>query len=308
MAMMKATGITKDFSAREQLFFAIFLMVICMIASGVLITFFKYLGNIESDDITKYSARHIVIFRYIQMSSTLISFGLPAVLFGLFYTNNIKKYFAVVPPQDMRWYLLAPVLLLSILPIIKSLSDINKGIHLPASMIDIEQALRSLEHKLMQYVLVFLKDKSPITFAVNVFMIALLPAICEELFFRGVVQRIAYQVFDNFHAAILFAAAIFAAIHVEFFSFLPLFALGILLGYLYYYSGSLLLPMAFHFINNAFTVTAIYIMVLKNQDVSLDGSSYPWYMMALSVIFFVSTFSFFVHAAQHFKQKHKNHI
>jgi len=84
----------------------------------------------------------------------------------------------------------------------------------------------------------------------NLFTMALLPAIGEELFFRGVVLRVSYQGTKNLHLGVLFSAILFSVIHFEFEHILSISFMGILLGYLYVYTGSILAPIALHFLNN----------------------------------------------------------
>ena len=104
----------------------------------------------------------------------------------------------------------------------------------------------------------------------NLFLIAIIPAIGEEMVFRGVIQKKLKNILRNPHIAIIITAFIFSAIHMQFFGFLPRFFLGIILGYLFYYSGSLWMPIIAHFINNALAVLLMYLPFSKkiNTDIS----------------------------------------
>jgi hypothetical protein len=90
-------------------------------------------------------------------------------------------------------------------------------------------------------------------------VIAVLPAIGEEIVFRGVIQNELYRATKNIHVSIWFAAVLFSAIHFQFFGFVPRLLLGALFGYLYYWSGNLMLAIVAHFVNNAVSVTALYL-------------------------------------------------
>jgi len=85
-------------------------------------------------------------------------------------------------------------------------------------------------------------------------MIAILPAIAEEILFRGVIAKYLNEWTRNLHWAVFISAFIFAAIHLQFYGFLPRLLLGMALGYLYFWSGSLWLPIAAHFTNNFLSV------------------------------------------------------
>jgi len=90
-------------------------------------------------------------------------------------------------------------------------------------------------------------------------MIAILPAIGEELLFRGVLQRIFANWTKNIHLGVWIAAILFSAMHMQFYGFLPRMMLGVLFGYLFVWSGSLLLPILCHFINNGSAVIYAYV-------------------------------------------------
>ena len=90
-------------------------------------------------------------------------------------------------------------------------------------------------------------------------IIAILPAIGEEIVFRGLIQNELYRGTKNIHVSIWFAAILFSAIHFQFFGFVPRLLLGALFGYLYYWSGSLMLAILAHFVNNAVSVIALYL-------------------------------------------------
>ncbi len=89
-------------------------------------------------------------------------------------------------------------------------------------------------------------------------IIAVLPAIGEEIVFRGLIQKELYRATSNIHVSIWFAAILFSAIHMQFFGFIPRLLLGALFGYLYYWSGNLLIAIIAHFVNNAVSVIALY--------------------------------------------------
>ena len=103
---------------------------------------------------------------------------------------------------------------------------------------------------------------------INLIMIGLIPAIGEELVFRGVVQKIFSQWSKNVHIGIWSAAFLFSAMHMQFYGFLPRMMLGGLLGYLYVWSGSLWLPIIGHFVNNAGAVLMSYFF--QRGDLKLD--------------------------------------
>jgi membrane protease YdiL (CAAX protease family) len=93
---------------------------------------------------------------------------------------------------------------------------------------------------------------------VSIVLVGLLAAIGEELFFRGILQRIMIQIFRSPWLGIFVTAAIFSAIHGQFLGFIPRMILGIILGLLYWYSGSLLPAIAGHFVFNSLQILLVY--------------------------------------------------
>ena len=102
-------------------------------------------------------------------------------------------------------------------------------------------------------------------------IIAVLPAIGEEIVFRGLIQNELFRGTRNIHLSIWFAAVLFSAIHFQFFGFVPRLLLGALFGYLYYWSGSLALAILAHFVNNAVSVVALY--MYQQGSVTFDLES-----------------------------------
>ena len=102
-------------------------------------------------------------------------------------------------------------------------------------------------------------------------MIAGLAAFGEELLFRSLLQPFLIKICKNAHLGIFLASAIFSFIHFEFYGFLPRLVLGLLLGYMFFYSKSIWVPMLMHFANNA---TAVVIYYLNNKgitDIDVEG-------------------------------------
>jgi membrane protease YdiL (CAAX protease family) len=105
----------------------------------------------------------------------------------------------------------------------------------------------------------------------NLLFIAVFAGVGEELFFRGVLQRIFIKMFNNPWAGIIATAIIFSAIHMQFYGFIPRFILGVLLGVIYWYSGSLWPAILAHFIYDGFAVVMIYFYPsMADQDATLQ--------------------------------------
>ncbi len=131
-------------------------------------------------------------------------------------------------------------------------------------------------------------------YIISLIVIALLPAIFEEIFFRGCMQNIFTKWFKGPWLAILLTAFIFSIIHLSFYGFLVRFALGAVLGFIFYYSGSLWLSILFHFLFNGIQVTILYIMTMKGIKEAKDiENSFPLWMGIIALFFLVYLFKLY---------------
>lgn len=171
----------------------------------------------------------------------------------------------------------AVLLMLASLPLVLFLYNINKMIPLP-------EAFRMMENETEEALKALLRMNSAGELFANLLLLALLPAVGEELVFRGVLQRQLMRRMNDPWAAILLAAAIFSFIHFQFEGFLPRWVLGILLGWLYWRTGNFWVPVAAHFANNALQVVAQYLYGQKLSTVDLEKDvNVPWFAAAISV-------------------------
>lgn len=126
----------------------------------------------------------------------------------------------------------------------------------------------------------------------NLVIIAILPGIGEELIFRGIIQKQIGLMLRNPIVAIWISAIIFSAIHLQFEGFLPRMVLGIVLGYLYHWTGNLWVPMLAHAFNNGIQIVLIY---ATGMDVTTfdekSSDQLQWWMLPISiaVMYFIST-------------------
>ncbi|MFN0037099.1 MAG: lysostaphin resistance A-like protein [Saprospiraceae bacterium] len=117
----------------------------------------------------------------------------------------------------------------------------------------------------------------------NLFLIALLPAVGEELVFRGVVQQQLMRRIANPWVAILVSAVVFSAAHFQFEGFLPRVLLGFLLGWLYWRTRNFWVPVACHFFNNGIQVVGQYLYGKEVSAIDLEKDvQVPWEFAVIS--------------------------
>ena len=153
----------------------------------------------------------------------------------------------------------------SAFPLINFLAEWNSELVFPIESINtwIQQTEKTAEHLIK----LFLGTKSIGGLVFNLFLIALLPALGEELLFRGTFQPLMLKTFKgNYHVAIWVTAFWFSFIHLQFLGFFPRMLLGAVLGYAAHWSGSLILPMIGHFVNNALAVLVAFFIGIETLD------------------------------------------
>jgi membrane protease YdiL (CAAX protease family) len=231
----------------------LFLGLFCLlyIFTGVFSLFVYKASGIDVEHIDKidWNDSHVIaITKIVQAFSSVFLFILPVFIYARFtFTGNYWYFLGFRNADKTNMYVLAVVGILLALPFVFWLGDLNQKIPLPEQLI-------KMEEQSSQQMAAFLKIRSSLDIFINVFIIALLPAICEELFFRGVLQRIIIQMTRNPWVGIVITAVLFSALHMQFLGFLPRMFLGIILGALYWFSGSIWTTMIAHFVNNAVQV------------------------------------------------------
>jgi membrane protease YdiL (CAAX protease family) len=216
--------------------------------------------------------------RLLLLAQHLFTFILPALAFGLlFYRKDWLKGLQIAQSPGWLIAIMGIFFLLAAYPLVNLSYLVNAVVPLPDWALDFEnQAEETMR--------ILLKMNSPLVFAANLVVIAILPGIGEELIFRGVLQKQLGFIFNNRILAIWTAAFIFSAIHLQFEGFLPRMALGVVLGYLYYWTGNLWVPMIAHAFNNGIQIVIIYATGLDISQVDETSSDQlQWWMIPLSV-------------------------
>lgn len=180
---------------------------------------------------------------------------------SLFFKNN---RFEILPA-------LITVIVVIVFMVVNSVFiEWNATFDFPAFADEFERWARDLEteaERTTEYLTTFTSDWELL---IAILVIAVLPAIGEELVFRGLIQNQLLKATDNIHVSIWFAAFLFSAIHFQFFGFVPRLLLGALFGYIYYWSGNLSLAMLAHFVNNCASVLAIYLHQKGAFDLDME--------------------------------------
>lgn len=166
--------------------------------------------------------------------------------------------------------------------------DWNANVTLPDFMKGFESWARNKEDIATKVTALLTTFDSLNQFIVAFIVVAVLAGVGEELVFRGMLQPELHRATGNIHAAIWISAIMFSAIHVQFFGFVPRMLLGVLFGYLYYWSGNILIAMLAHFVNNAFSLIMVYLHQLGIVSIDIDSTepASPFLIVLFTLITF----------------------
>lgn len=261
---MKDKAILGDIHPSGQLLLTVgiglFITLITLI-TGILIavpftgkSITELLGGLDARD-----PDNLNMVRYFQIISHLGMFIIPSFVLAWFFGRKILKYLYLDNIPSGRMLLVSCMLVFAAVPMINYVLEMNMQMHFPEWLKGLEEWMRRAEENAEQLTRTFLAVETPGGLLFNLFMIALIPAIGEELMFRGVLLRIFKRWSGSKHLAVWATAIIFSAIHFQFFGFFPRMILGVLFGYLVVWSGSMWPAIAAHFVNNAAAVTFFYL-------------------------------------------------
>jgi len=271
-------GIYKDKSSVSKvgiLFLLIFVSTVLHTFVGALIVYLfaeNGLQILQNQDFSnQVSVNYLKLMQFFSAVGLFVS---PTFLYA--YLTNFDFKFLAISRQNS---ILVIAIMLLITPFIGFLLEWNMMIPFP-------DWLLSSDGKSEAIVEAFLNMSTYWDLLFTLLVVAVVPAIGEELLFRGYLQQKFGKWFGNMHTSILITAFLFSAIHFHFQGIIPRFVLGVLLGYLFYWSQSLWLPILAHFINNAQAVLFSY------PSFKIESSAYS-VLSETSVDPIMAFFSFF---------------
>lgn len=210
----------------------------------------------------------------VQALQTVSVFLLPPLLLAYVWSDKPWQWLhlAKVRPVDSLvqkkitavWWLV-PISIVSAMPAINLLVYINEQISLPAFLAPMEAWMQQMEENAAVLTERFLQVDNGWGLLFNLFVMALLPALGEELTFRGILLN-GLNRHQQLHLAIWVVAVLFSAMHMQFYGFIPRMLLGAYFGYLVVWSGSLWLPVLAHLTNNAMAVIGNYVVFKTQSD------------------------------------------
>ena len=248
--------------ALQLIILLLYAFTFAFIFSGFGIVAAKIFLNYPIEQIVKNMSTDTELIRLMQgFVSTGVFIAAPLFYYFIFLRNdNVFK--RVLDNPSLLHLGLGIISLFAVQPLIEILYNWNQQLSLPAFAQNIESWMRASEDSAEILTKKLLEMPTTAELISNILVVALIPAIGEELMFRGIIQQI-FQKKYSYHVAIWISAILFSAMHMQFYGFLPRLALGALFGYLLVFSGSILVPITAHFINNGAQVIITYMQQHK---------------------------------------------
>ena len=197
---------------------------------------------------------------------------------------HLQQPSTVGKQQSDGWLVVLSIgIMISAIPLINCLVALNGMMRLPESLSGLEQLLQQMEEQAERMLQGFLTYKNGAwwVLVLNIVLLAILPAVGEELTFRGVLQSF----FSNKHVAVWVTAFIFSFVHFQFYGFLARLLLGAMLGYALAWSGKIGYSMIMHATNNALSVLVFYLGTyvwhIAQSDIDALGTGQTWWLTAV---------------------------
>jgi uncharacterized protein len=237
------------------------LLLLASVVGGSIVARMYHMTLLQISSISDFGRpEYAGIVKGLLIVNAIGIFILPPLVFSYLADPHPLTYLGIRPPQKSSFLLIGMITMIAAYFAVEMLASLNESIVylLPKST---QQWILKFETDANGQMKNILSMKSPVDLLMTILLAGALPAISEELFFRGILQKLFIQICKAAWPGIIFTAFLFSAFHMQFMGFIPRMALGVILGALYWYSGSIFTSMLGHFIFNSINVFLIYYKV-----------------------------------------------
>ena len=277
-----------------------FAILLCLVGVGLLVGSFISIAIIISNlhvpmaqlKDALLNSTNANLSRTIQFISTFFAMALPAIIFARIVNRKPFSYIGFnIAISGKQVFILVGIVLIGLI-LSAALSELNAMIPLSKSL---AQSFKAMEDEYDKQVFAIANMKTVQDYIMSLIIIALLPAIFEEMLFRGCLQPVMINITKNVFVGILLTGILFSALHGSFYGFLPRLALGLILGYIFYFSKNLWLSIIFHFFNNALGITQMYALSRKGllTQNAMNDDTLPLYYGLIALVALYFAFRFF---------------
>jgi membrane protease YdiL (CAAX protease family) len=214
--------------------------------------------------------------RLLQGLGGVVSLGIPALVFARLVQRRPQEYLGFSRYASGKQVFLVIMIIFSAILVGGALAEINE--HIPVSKA-LTLKFKALEDDYAKQIVAIAGMKNISEYLVSLFVLAFLPALTEELLFRGCMQQVVIGLTKRPLIGILITSIVFSLAHASFYGFLPRLFLGLVLGYLFYDSKNLWLSIWAHFFNNALSLTQLYALSRSGRLTAESmNDSFPVYI------------------------------
>ena len=278
--------LNKGFTPLSQLSVFLGIWGACFILAVFATLGISLLGGLSLTDtgaLLKPENRNLMVAT--QVASTFFVFGLPAVGFSFVCYRNGWDALGLGKGWEWKAAMLAILIMLVSGPLTENLGELNKAIPLSEKW---RNYFDSMEKTYEAQVKSMLNVKTVKGLLASLVLVAALPALFEELFFRGGMQGLFMRWLKRPWLAILITSLIFSAIHFSWYGFIPRVMLGVVLGVVYYSTGNLWYSILMHFVNNAAAVLYMYVLQQQGKAVEISNVTvFPGWAWSVSLVLMV---------------------
>ncbi|MBY0481088.1 MAG: CPBP family intramembrane metalloprotease [Chitinophagaceae bacterium] len=221
------------------------------------------------------SKQHTDMAKFLNTMASFLVFFIPSLILAWIMNKKPFNFLGLHTRLSSKQIVLVIMLAFAGLVLSGALGEVNQLIPLPSKWM--AQA-KELEQKYKEAMTSMVAMKNFSDYLISLLVLALAPALFEEILFRGGFQQIFVGWTKSPFAGILITSIVFSAIHFSYFGFLPRAALGMILGYVFYYSKNLWLNIIIHFIYNGLAVTQIYVITRQGKSIekAMDENMPIW--------------------------------
>lgn len=235
----------------------------------------------------KFDETNVGLIRLITIFGQIILLLIPALIFSKFVTHKVSSYLKVNGARVLL-YFLTIVGIFSLQQILQVYLYFQEMIPLPDNL---QQLLQKLKDSIESSYKLVAGAKNFPELLVVMFTVALVPSIVEETVFRGFLQNTLEKSLNPIKSIII-SSLIFGVFHLNPINLIPLFIMGIYLGFIYYQSNSLIIPILAHFCNNIFAVISIYFDQENETLIGIQENNVSSGLLLMNFAFFGFIFLF----------------
>lgn len=265
-------------------------LILAAMASAILVVSLLHVPVTEME-FEMLKPENASVIRLIQGVGAFVALGIPALLYGRILNQDPLQELGFSRIINAKQIGTMVLIVLVALAVSGSLAQLNEQIPISKHW---QKIFRKAEDEYTQQVLVIANMRSFGEYLYTLVILAFVPAMVEEMFFRGCMQQLLVRWTKRAWIGILITSIIFSAFHLSYYGFLPRLFLGGMLGYLFYFSKNIWLNILAHFVNNALAVTQMYVLSKTGKlDADSMNETYPYYFGAIGLIAVIALFIYF---------------